>query len=289
MLDKLLYLCYDYYIMKGENKMENVLQETKQEITDWMESEDEETIDRDNFDSFSEFRLALIKRDGLRVGENYSDNSGNYRIISSIDGKVCVLRLTDQREEILDAESLLAKTIEKYLNNIVQDNQKIQKKRQTVPQARVSRAPNPNPKFQENYDNFPENEQQAMTLGWLSRYGRIRVDIPPKDVSKFNTEYYNIKGVFPNETPDSYYVYPENNKSRSFSLRLWFRWLPDFDLADCNVYENTEQGISNNEFIKRLLCLGFDLGDSQNYEEILERIPEQHKIAFSRGAQMGRN
>jgi hypothetical protein len=43
---------------------------------------EEDTPDREDFDSFSEFKLADIRNVGLRVGESYIDNLGSYRINS---------------------------------------------------------------------------------------------------------------------------------------------------------------------------------------------------------------
>src|SRR4030066_2103522 len=111
--------------------MENV--EVKEDVKEVKEinlndEEDKDiALDRDDFDSFSEYKLAEIKILGLRVGETYMDNSGYYTIESITNDEAVIVRRGKDGEEIrtsISPQVLLENTNERYLKNFSDDKNK---------------------------------------------------------------------------------------------------------------------------------------------------------------------
>lgn len=260
------------------------------ENTEVEEIEDEEdVIDRDNFDSFSEWRLAVIKRGGLQVGENYADNFGNYRIISSIDGKACVLRLTDQREEILDAEFLLAKTIERYLNIIVQDkNKETNQRKNSKNSKKDGRKGN---FFSRKPFLFTPSNNFYKTLGYLAKYSKLYIRVLVKDKELFHDEFFELKGYDLVPEPGVFCILKSNEGTSQFASELSVVVRnPGWELDTGSIKQeggkkSTESKVIYNsaDMVWWLLEQGFNVGRPHDIEQIRSGVPDWFKESFDSG------
>lgn len=270
-----------------ENAEEVIIEETIEGAL-MNESDDEDiTIGRDDFDSLAEFKLSDIRNVGFRVGESYMDNFGNYRINSIVDGKVSIARMNG-KEEILDLEILVEKTIERYLNNIAQDKNNHHSRRVSANDGRKGNS------FNRKLFSFVPSNDFYRSLGYLAKHSTLYVRILLRNQEDFHDEFFELKGYDPVVEPGVFCVLQSNEGTSQFAdeLSIVVR-TPGWELDTGNIKpEGGKKSVGNKAFFHSadmvwwLLKIGFNVGKLHNIEQIRSSVPDGYKESFDLGLKL---
>lgn len=265
--------------------MENI-EVTREAIEGMLLNKDDEdgiTIDRDDFDSFAEFKLADIRNVGLRLGESYTDTIGNYRVNSIVDGKVSIVRMNG-KEEIVDLEILAEKTIERYLSNIAQDKNR-HSRRVSANDGRKGNSYSRKPFL------FSPSSDFYRSLGYLAKNSILYVRILVKDKEDFHEEFFELKGYDPVVEPGVFCILKSNEGTSQFAseLSVVVR-TPAWDLDTGNIKpEGGKKSTGSKAFFHSadmvwwLLKIGFNVGRPNDIEQIRSSVPDWFKESFDLG------
>jgi hypothetical protein len=140
------------------------------------------------------------------------------------------------------------------------------------------------------YTDHGRNEKYFRTLGYLSFNCFIEAVIPLKSKAGFDRTFAKIKGRFPQENEQGYYVHNDPAVDKwGVEMRLTF---PKKDTADMDfggLYapvrspDPEELRINSNELCYHLLNMGFNLGKIHDIERIKANIPDRYRTAFEKG------
>jgi hypothetical protein len=260
---------------------------------------EEITIDRDNYNSFNEFKLANIQNFGLQASEIWhTDNVGFYRINSITDGKVFVTR-SNRTEEILDEAFLTEKTKEKLISIIANERPvwlgsiktPEEVKKEKVREKKVSKPTRLNFLQKAHEETLINNKKYENLLLYISKNGKMGgFQAVEGRIQNFKDDYRDDTG----EELPFYVICPLSNKTYGNAMRLYFM-LPDgmsfddlkeiFPKMPKKYYkdgddpdslpvmsDNGEIVVSNIRYIRTLLRMGFRYGKSHDIEKIKEEI-----------------
>ncbi|OGM09209.1 hypothetical protein A2Z67_04690 [Candidatus Woesebacteria bacterium RBG_13_36_22] len=266
--------------------MENV--EVKEDVKEVKEinlndEEDKDiALDRDDFDSFAEYKLAEIKILGLRVGETYMDNSGYYTIESITNDEVVIVRRGKDGEEIrtsISPQVLLENTNERYLKNFSDDKNKSRRA-----DARKGNS------YNRKEFLFTDSNNFYKTLGYLAKHSKLYVRVLVKNKDDFHDKFFELKGYDLVVEPGVFCILKSKEGTSQFADELSvIVKIPDWELDTGNI--EPEGGIkstgrvyfNSTEMVWWLLGRGFNVGKPHNIEEIRSSVPDWYKESFDLG------
>lgn len=142
------------------------------------------------------------------------------------------------------------------------------------------------------FDTSAMNAKYAFTLGYLSKNAIIIADIPHTRVESFDKDYLEIKNKNPNRESKEYSVH-RCGKTWAYSIRVFFPMAKDLEESNLilpkSVINNTSnhdkfsKRVSDNKWARKLMAMGFDLGNEHDYELIKSNIPDEYKENFDKG------
>lgn len=201
----------------------------------------------------------------FEIGGRYRNRLGWYEILNIEGDKLVVRYEADGKEASLPIELQ-----QRILFNISQEEEMV--------------TP-----FSEN----DRNQLYFQTLGYITNNGFIEAIIPPKCRHGFDNNFQSIKGRYPRENEDGYYVHNDPNVDKwGTEMRLTVtepRSIPPTDLEfgpGVNVVagqKSNEIRINNNAFCWQLLNFGFNLGKDHDNGTIEGNIPEEYRGAYVAG------
>ena len=201
----------------------------------------------------------------FEVGGRYRNRLGWYEVLD-VDGENLRVRYeNDGREDTLPIELQ-----QRILFNISQEEESV--------------TP---------YSDEERNRSYFHTIGYLTNNGFIEAIIPPKSRYGFDSTFRRIKGRYPHDQEDGYYLHPDPDVNKwGTEMRLTFkipRTIPvnDFEFAPgVNIVaspNNDEKRINSNAFCWQLLSLGFELGRNHNTDTIEVSIPAAYRQNYRNG------
>lgn len=201
----------------------------------------------------------------FEIGGRYRNRSGWYEVLEISGDSIQIRYEKDGREQAVDI-----KTQKRIIENILIEEESI--------------SP---------HNDVSLNRRYFMTLGYISRHGFVEAIIPLKSKNGFDRNYFQIKACHPSSDLPGYYLHTDPFVDKwGVEMRLTFDIPKSISLSDLDFggpfrpVDSPELGklrINNNELCYKLLKLGFELGGSQNIQEIEMNIPEGYRLDFRKG------
>lgn len=137
------------------------------------------------------------------------------------------------------------------------------------------------------------NKQYFLTLGYITNCGFIEAIIPPKSQNGFHATFRRIKGRYPQQQEDGYYLHHDPDVDKwGTEMRLTFKIPNTISVNDLefgpeiNIVESPkadELRINSNTFCWHLLSLGFELGRNHDFGAVESNIPEAFRQSYKQG------
>ena len=201
----------------------------------------------------------------FEVGGRYRNRIGWYEVLAIRDDEMTVRYENDGTQKKLDFESQ-----RRIIANIEFEEKLV------IPFAEEGK-----------------NIKYFFTLGYICKKGFIEAIIPPKSKSGFDNTYRRVKGKYPSDAIEGYYIHHDENVDKwGVEMRLTLEISGEIDVDDLEFGNNIrvvnspndrEIRINNNAFCWQLLQIGFDLGRGQDKLVILDNIPDKFRETFMAG------
>ena len=201
----------------------------------------------------------------FEVGDRYRNRLGWYEVLE-IEGENLRVRYeSDGREDTLPIELQ-----QRILFNISQEEKSI--------------TP---------YMEDENNRRYFQTIGYLTNNGFIEAIIPPKSQCGFDSTFRRIKGRYPRDQEEGYYLHHDPNVDKwGIEMRLTLKVPKNISVGDLDFGPSVnivgspkydELRINSNSFCWRLLSLGFELGWNHDISKIESNIPDQYRQSYREG------
>jgi len=202
----------------------------------------------------------------FHIGDTYSNRRFQYTIVGLKQDKLLVI-LDDGSNCELDArlQSTIIQNMNTEMNTLIGDT--------ITGNTSLSKAFN-------------------YTLGFLTKRARLIAEIPQQSVARFESEYYKIKNRKITMNAHGYTVLKGTNVNKwGPELRIFFSaseieivslYFGDYVEVRSGGSIN-EHRINNNRFVYKLLTIGFDFVQNQDFNLILQNIHPTYKNDFIHG------